>query len=272
MLSDSMSSAETATPEHTFLTRDGLQIESRKGAGVEHDKELKTDVATVEYDAKEEGDGWEEKKVESDKEKEEKPEESDKKEEVKIKTKENRSSPTPIASSLSLSARYKISKISERARKRVETEPVKIVGLPSLLGTPERWPYIFAIPVVPAFLQVMFLPMIPESPHYTLYIRGDTAGAMEDLEELRATQNVLTEFDMLREEALESQRTLTDHITLIDLFRGSLRFRTVITMVMMLSQQLSGLDKEKALIATLLIGLWNVASTVPVFWLGYPSD
>ncbi|KAL6733876.1 hypothetical protein Aduo_004481 [Ancylostoma duodenale] len=136
------SSAETATPEHTFLTRDGLQIESRKGAGVEHDKELKTDVsqveteiqeqktdvsqvATVEYDAKEEGDGWEEKKVESDKEKEEKPEESDKKEEVKIKTKENRSSPTPIASSLSLSARYKISKISERARKRVETEPVK---------------------------------------------------------------------------------------------------------------------------------------------------
>ncbi|EYC19547.1 hypothetical protein Y032_0024g929 [Ancylostoma ceylanicum] len=159
----------------------------------------------------------------------------------------------------------------------------QIVGLPDFLGTPERWPYIFAIPVVPAFLQVMLLPMIPESPHYTLCIRGDTAGAMQDLEELRGTQDVFAEFDMLRQEALESRRTMTDHIMLIDLFRRSFRFRTVITVVMMLSQQLGGintvmfysthifmnvgLNKNHALVATLLIGLWNVASTVPVFWL-----
>ncbi|KAK6733573.1 hypothetical protein RB195_017368 [Necator americanus] len=159
----------------------------------------------------------------------------------------------------------------------------QIAGHPQLLGTSQLWPFIFAIPVVPAFLQVMFLPMIPESPYYSLCVRGDVAGTMQNLEELRGKQDIFDEYEMIQEEALESRRTLTDYITLIDLFRGSLRFRTIITMVMMLSQQLgginaaifystrifndAGLDEKGALNATLMMGVGNVLSTIFVFWL-----
>ncbi|EYC19546.1 hypothetical protein Y032_0024g929 [Ancylostoma ceylanicum] len=159
-----VSSAETSFSENVWYTKNEFRYDDRKTAGDEHTKEAKTDVsqevtevqeektdvsqvatvefsqvATVEYDAKEKENEWGEKIEENDKKREEKDkadnteenrggqEESDKKIEEKDKTdktEENKGGQTPVALSISPSARFKISKISDRARKGVQTKPV----------------------------------------------------------------------------------------------------------------------------------------------------
>ena len=66
----------------------------------------------------------------------------------------------------------------------------QILGLPQLLGTTDRWPYIFAFTVVPAIIQVCTLWICPESPKYSLAIKGDNERAESDLKKLRGVDNV----------------------------------------------------------------------------------
>jgi MFS transporter, SP family, solute carrier family 2 (facilitated glucose transporter), member 1 len=44
----------------------------------------------------------------------------------------------------------------------------QLVGLGSVLGTPEMWPVLLGITVLPAIFQLATLPICPESPKYTL--------------------------------------------------------------------------------------------------------
>lgn len=73
----------------------------------------------------------------------------------------------------------------------------QIFGLKEILGTVELWPYIFgwfslydwifyifgfsAVPLVPSVLQIIALFFVPESPKYTLVIKGDEEKATRDL-------------------------------------------------------------------------------------------
>lgn len=44
----------------------------------------------------------------------------------------------------------------------------QVIGLPYLLGTGDGWPYLLGITMVPAIVQLLTLPLSPESPRYLL--------------------------------------------------------------------------------------------------------
>ena len=48
----------------------------------------------------------------------------------------------------------------------------QVLGMSSLMGTKELWPWLFCLTVVPAIIQLVTLPFCPESPKYLLLSRG----------------------------------------------------------------------------------------------------
>ncbi|RCN36509.1 MFS transporter, SP family [Ancylostoma caninum] len=159
----------------------------------------------------------------------------------------------------------------------------QIFGLPYILGNTERWPLIFAFTVVPAVLQVVTLPLIPESPRYTLCVRGQPEKAAKDLKKLRGVDDVNAELEVFREEAAASGADAQSKPSMLDMFRGSLLWPMTIAIMMMLAQQLSGinvamfystvifkqagLNSEEAVYATIGMGTVNVIMTVISVWL-----
>uniref|UniRef100_A0A0K0DPE5 MFS domain-containing protein n=1 Tax=Angiostrongylus cantonensis TaxID=6313 RepID=A0A0K0DPE5_ANGCA len=161
----------------------------------------------------------------------------------------------------------------------------QIFGLPYIFGTQERWPFIFGFTAIPALLQVMTLPIIPESPRFTLCVKGNIAQGTKDLERLRGTANVTAEVDMMREEANAGK---DERLSLADMFRGNLRWPMTIAMLLMVCQQLSGinavmfystvifkqagLSEQGAVYATIGVGVVNVLMTIISVWLvDHPS-
>ncbi|EYB83059.1 hypothetical protein Y032_0344g3089 [Ancylostoma ceylanicum] len=159
----------------------------------------------------------------------------------------------------------------------------QIFGLPYILGNTERWPLIFAFTVVPAVLQVITLPLIPESPRYTLCVRGQPDKAAKDLKKLRGVEDVSAEMEVFREEAAASGADAQAKPSMLDMFRGSLLWPMTIAIMMMLAQQLSGinvamfystvifkqagLNNEEAVYATIGMGSVNVIMTIISVWL-----
>uniref|UniRef100_A0A0K0D492 MFS domain-containing protein n=1 Tax=Angiostrongylus cantonensis TaxID=6313 RepID=A0A0K0D492_ANGCA len=160
---------------------------------------------------------------------------------------------------------------------------LQIFGLPYILGNEKRWPLIFAFTVVPAVIQVLTLPLIPESPKYTLCVRGQPDKAAKDLKKLRGVEDVSAEMNMFREEAAASGSAAQERPSMLDMFRGSLLWPMTIAIMMMLAQQLSGinvamfystvifkqagLSNENAVYATIGMGTVNVIMTVVSVWL-----
>jgi len=152
----------------------------------------------------------------------------------------------------------------------------QVLGMGSLLGTPEGWPWLLAITAVPAIFQIATLPFCPESPKYLLLDKDDEHGAEEALQWLRGTIEVHDEMDEMKQE--QESMKLVPKVTLKEmLVNGSLRKPLIIAMMMMLAQQLSGincaifystsifekagLDKDQSQSATLGMGAMNVAMT-----------
>ena len=48
----------------------------------------------------------------------------------------------------------------------------QVLGVDYLLGTDEGWPYLLGIAVFPSILQLVLLPICPESPRYLLITKG----------------------------------------------------------------------------------------------------
>lgn len=48
----------------------------------------------------------------------------------------------------------------------------QILGLPLILGTDDGWPFLLGVAFIPAILQLMLLPLCPESPRYLLISKG----------------------------------------------------------------------------------------------------
>ncbi|KHJ78319.1 hypothetical protein OESDEN_22061, partial [Oesophagostomum dentatum] len=116
----------------------------------------------------------------------------------------------------------------------------QILGLPYILGTIDRWPLIFGFTVVPSVIQVITLPLIPESPRYTLCVRGQPDKAAKDLKRLRGQEDVSAEMEVYREEAAAGSAAAEAKPSMVDMFRGSLLWPMTIAIMMMLAQQLSG--------------------------------
>ncbi|XP_003744146.1 glucose transporter type 1 [Galendromus occidentalis] len=117
----------------------------------------------------------------------------------------------------------------------------QILGLPIILGTKDGWPYLLAIAMVPAFLQIVLLPMCPESPRYLLLSKNQEHAAREALKKLRCTSMVENDIEEMRAEELQQHRE--SHVTILQVMRNkSLQLPLLIGVVMHLSQQLSGIN------------------------------
>merc|ERR1711973_231264 len=152
----------------------------------------------------------------------------------------------------------------------------QILGMNNVLGTEDGWPWLLTITAIPAILQVASLPFCPESPKYLLLDKDDEHGAEEALQWLRGTIEVHDEMDEMKQE--QESMKLVPKVTLKEmLVNSSLRKPLIIAMMMMLAQQLSGINcaifystnifKEAGLnptqsqSATLGMGAMNVAMT-----------
>lgn len=117
----------------------------------------------------------------------------------------------------------------------------QILGLESILGTEDGWPYLLALVVIPAVLQCLMLPLCPESPKYLLLSKGQELEAQRALNWLRGDVAVHGEMEEMHQEAEKNK--ISKKATLTEMFRNrSLRQPLVIAMVVMISQQLSGIN------------------------------
>merc|ERR1719361_3242045 len=133
-----------------------------------------------------------------------------------------------------------------------------------------------AITAVPAIFQIATLPFCPESPKYLLLDKDDEMAANKALTWLRSSIEVHDEMDEMKQE--QESMKLVPKVTLKEmLVNSSLRKPLIIAMMMMLAQQLSGincaifysisifekagLDSSQSQSATLGMGAMNVAMT-----------
>ncbi|XP_075293197.1 solute carrier family 2, facilitated glucose transporter member 5 isoform X2 [Opisthocomus hoazin] len=116
----------------------------------------------------------------------------------------------------------------------------QILGLDIILGNAEGWPILLGLTGIPSLIQLLTLPLFPESPRYLLIQKGDEEKARQALQKLRGCENVDDEMEEMRqEERSEKER----HFSVFSLctFRG-LRWQLVSITVMMMGQQLSGIN------------------------------
>merc|ERR1711993_41854 len=153
----------------------------------------------------------------------------------------------------------------------------QVLGINDVLGNEAGWPFLLGLTIIPGILQLITLPFCPESPKYLLLEKNNSEDATKALEWLRGTPDVKDEMDDMRVEH-EAIKSLP-HVSFKDMIvNPALRSPLIIAMMMMLAQQLSGincaifystsifrdagLDDSQAQRATLGMGAMNVAMTV----------
>lgn len=152
-----------------------------------------------------------------------------------------------------------------------------LFALPALLGTERCWPALFLVPLLPAAFMLAALPNFGESPKFLLLNQGKELQAQQALAWFRESADIQEEMDELRAE--RELNKLQPPIQLKQMFRQvSLRKPLIIGVVVMLSQQLSGinavlffstsifrsagLSEPAAVKATLGMSLLNVLTTL----------
>uniref|UniRef100_F6RVS1 Solute carrier family 2, facilitated glucose transporter member 5 n=1 Tax=Monodelphis domestica TaxID=13616 RepID=F6RVS1_MONDO len=117
----------------------------------------------------------------------------------------------------------------------------QIFSLQAILGNPEGWPVLLAITGIPAVLQLLSLPLFPESPRYTLIQKGDEEQARKDLRKLRGWEDVEEEMDEMRVE--DQSEKAEGRLSVLNLFTFKpLRWQLISIIVLMAGQQLSGIN------------------------------
>lgn len=117
----------------------------------------------------------------------------------------------------------------------------QILSVESLLGSDNGWPYLLGLAIIPPVLQLILLPICPESPRYLLITRQREFDAREALKKLRNSSDI--EEDIAEMKAEEQAQKAEAKITMIQLLRSqTLRKSLIIACLMQLSQQLSGIN------------------------------
>lgn len=151
----------------------------------------------------------------------------------------------------------------------------QILGLPEVFGNAARWPLLLGLTALFSLYQLCTLPFCPESPRFLLINKEQEEEAEHVLRQLRASSNVKQEIEDMKNEA-NMEKGLAK-FSVIGLFSTrALLFPTVISIVLHLSQQLSGINAvfyyssdilkksgvEKSEYATPFIGLIMVIMTL----------
>ncbi|XP_040389588.1 solute carrier family 2, facilitated glucose transporter member 5-like isoform X1 [Cygnus olor] len=117
----------------------------------------------------------------------------------------------------------------------------QILGLNSILGNVEGWPVLLGLTGIPSVIQLLTLPFFPESPRYLLIQKGNEEQARQALQRLRGWDDVDDEIEEMRlEDQSEKEEGQLSVLTLCT-FRG-LRWQLISIVVMMMGQQLSGVN------------------------------
>jgi SP family facilitated glucose transporter-like MFS transporter 3 len=119
---------------------------------------------------------------------------------------------------------------------------VNIIGLDVVLGTAELWPVIFGLSLVPTLIHTGLFFTV-ESPKYMFINKGNEEATRSILLKLRENDERLVQAE-IDDLADEKQRIAQqDQVTWGDMVRRpSLRRALVVTVVLQLSQQLSGIN------------------------------
>ncbi|XP_039285951.1 glucose transporter type 1 isoform X20 [Nilaparvata lugens] len=155
----------------------------------------------------------------------------------------------------------------------------QILGIEQILGTDDGWPLLLGLAICPAILQLILLPVCPESPRYLLITKQWEEEARKALRRLRASNQVEEDIEEMRAEQRAQQTEATISMTEL-ICSPTLRSPLIIGIVMQLSQQLSGinavlyystnlfmssgLSEETAKFMTIGIGAIMVAMTLVV--------
>jgi len=117
----------------------------------------------------------------------------------------------------------------------------QILGIEQILGTDDGWPVLLGLAICPAILQLILLPVCPESPRYLLITKQWEEEARRALRRLRASNNVEEDIEEMRAEQRAQQSESTISMTEL-ICSPTLRSPLIISIVMQLSQQLSGIN------------------------------
>ncbi|KAG4074657.1 hypothetical protein HA402_004528 [Bradysia odoriphaga] len=117
----------------------------------------------------------------------------------------------------------------------------QVLGIEQILGTNDGWPVLLGLAICPAILQLLLLPVCPESPRYLLITKQWEEEARRALRRLRASSAVEEDIEEMRAE--ERAQHSESHISTMELICSpTLRAPLIIGIVMQLSQQLSGIN------------------------------
>ncbi|XP_078040972.1 glucose transporter 1 isoform X1 [Augochlora pura] len=117
----------------------------------------------------------------------------------------------------------------------------QVLGIEQILGTNDGWPVLLGLAICPAILQLLLLPVCPESPRYLLITKQWEEEARKALRRLRASNEVEEDIEEMRAE--ERAQQAESRISMTELICSpTLRAPLVIGVVMQLSQQLSGIN------------------------------
>uniref|UniRef100_A0A915DKS8 Major facilitator superfamily (MFS) profile domain-containing protein n=1 Tax=Ditylenchus dipsaci TaxID=166011 RepID=A0A915DKS8_9BILA len=115
-----------------------------------------------------------------------------------------------------------------------------VMGLPYIFGNELLWPMLFVTALVPAVLQLLSLTFCPESPKFTIVMKGNDNQAEKDLRRLRGKCDVSKELAKIKEEAAVAKAQ--PKVSYCDMFRAKYRWPLAIALILVISRQLAGIN------------------------------
>ena len=116
----------------------------------------------------------------------------------------------------------------------------QVLGLPALLGSESLWPWLFFVPAIFAFFQLVCLPFCPDTPVYLL--KTDNIDAAEkSLRWLRCRDDIRDELNQFQSELEGSE--VEPNVGMLSLLKEAHLFKPlIIALVLQLAQQFSGIN------------------------------
>uniref|UniRef100_A0A8C2NQ82 Solute carrier family 2, facilitated glucose transporter member 5 n=1 Tax=Capra hircus TaxID=9925 RepID=A0A8C2NQ82_CAPHI len=117
----------------------------------------------------------------------------------------------------------------------------QLLGLPELLGKESTWPYLFGVIVIPALVQLVSLPFLPQSPHYLLFEKHDQEGAEKAFRTFLGKEDISCEMEeVLAESRVQRNIRL---VSVLELLRSPfVRWQLITVVISMACYQLCGLN------------------------------
>ncbi|XP_076019743.1 solute carrier family 2, facilitated glucose transporter member 9-like [Genypterus blacodes] len=117
----------------------------------------------------------------------------------------------------------------------------QLLGISELLGTDERWQWLLGFNGFPALLQLLTLPLLPESPHYLLLHKGDRQGCEKALRRLWGNKDHSVDMEEMLEQHAAAEEVRSHSV--MELIRNqAVRWQLLTVVVTFSSMQLSGIN------------------------------